>query len=127
MNPVIKWTQRSTAGINVVMIQVNFFKCGGIALSFCTSHKIIDRYTCITFLKAWADTMQGFALVCPSVIPSNSLFPQNPALLEDSTLVMWPSLLCQSRVSDVLVMDVRDGDSSLCVVIANMDRREELI
>lgn len=87
----------STAGINVVMIQVNFFKCGGIALSICTSHKIIDGHTCSTFLKAWADTALGSGIACPSFIPSNCLFPQNPSLPEGLTLFLWSSRFNQSK------------------------------
>ncbi|CAN4091056.1 unnamed protein product [Withania somnifera] len=38
----------------VVMIQVNFFECGGIAIGIYSSHKIIDGHSIISFLKSWA-------------------------------------------------------------------------
>lgn len=86
----------ATARMNVVMIQVNFFECGGIALSICSSHKIIDGHTCTTFMKAWARTAQGSSLAHPSFIAS-SLFPQNCSLPKNSTLILWPKMFNQIK------------------------------
>ncbi|MCL7036330.1 hypothetical protein MKW94_030827 [Papaver nudicaule] len=37
-------------------VQVNMFDCGGMALSVCISHKIMDGCTLITFINSWAAT-----------------------------------------------------------------------
>lgn len=84
-------------GISLVMIQVNF-KCGGMALGMYCCHRIIDGPTCIAFLRAWAETPQGSGTeVIPRFVPCNSLFPQNPSLPKDSTVLMWPSMFNQSK------------------------------
>ncbi|GFY91645.1 hypothetical protein Acr_08g0000410 [Actinidia rufa] len=84
------------AGSNVATVQVNFFKCGGIALTMCTSHKIMDGLTYISFIKLWADTARGLKTECPSFIAS-ALFLQNSSLPKDSSMVMWPSTVNQSK------------------------------
>ncbi|KAF7121324.1 hypothetical protein RHSIM_Rhsim13G0141900 [Rhododendron simsii] len=90
--------QMYPTGISLVMIQVNFFKCGGMALGMYCCHRIIDGHTCITFVRAWAETAQGSGTeVIPRFVPCNSLFPQNPSLPKDSTLLMWPSMFNQSK------------------------------
>ncbi|CAL8098606.1 unnamed protein product [Prunus armeniaca] len=43
----------TTAGASVTNIQVNVFKCGGIAIGLCISHKILDGAALCTFLKSW--------------------------------------------------------------------------
>ncbi|KAK4478245.1 hypothetical protein RD792_017529 [Penstemon davidsonii] len=41
------------------MVQVTVFSCGGIAVGIYTSQKIIDGYSHITFLAAWAAAASG--------------------------------------------------------------------
>lgn len=38
-----------------VIIQVNVFACGGIAISICLSHKVFDGLSLYMFVKTWAD------------------------------------------------------------------------
>ncbi|KAK2997166.1 hypothetical protein RJ639_025200 [Escallonia herrerae] len=75
----------------LVMIQVNFFDCGGVAISLCTSHKLIDGHTYAVFLKAWTETARGSSeKIYPSFI-APSLFPPNPSLAKGSSIIMLPS------------------------------------
>lgn len=39
----------------LLVVQVSFFSCGGIALGICQSHRIADGFSLCTFIKAWAD------------------------------------------------------------------------
>ncbi|XP_037493676.1 vinorine synthase-like [Jatropha curcas] len=81
-------------GIPVAMIQVNVFKCGGIAIGTKTSHKIIDGPTSTSFLKAWAAIARGSGeLVVQPSFTAPSLFPQNHSLPKDTLLAVWPSLV----------------------------------
>lgn len=43
-------------GRNMMAVQLNQFKCGGVALGVCFSHKIADASTAASFLSAWAAT-----------------------------------------------------------------------
>ncbi|KAK2985699.1 hypothetical protein RJ640_011927 [Escallonia rubra] len=71
----------------VVMMQVNFFDCGGIAISICPSHKLIDDHILVKFLKAWAATAHGSSEeVYPSFV-APSLFVQNPLLPKRSSML----------------------------------------
>ncbi|KAI3519245.1 hypothetical protein L1887_08272 [Cichorium endivia] len=48
-----------TRGYHLVLIQVNFFSCGGVAISMSNSHKLIDGRTYSTFLNAWGSSAKG--------------------------------------------------------------------
>ncbi|KAK7839509.1 salutaridinol 7-o-acetyltransferase [Quercus suber] len=50
---------KESAGTYVTNIQVNVFKCGGIAIGVCISHKILDGVALSGFLKAWATIARG--------------------------------------------------------------------
>ncbi|XP_016647014.1 PREDICTED: salutaridinol 7-O-acetyltransferase-like [Prunus mume] len=111
----------TTAGASVTNIQVNVFKCGGIAIGLCISHKILDGAALCTFLKSWTaiahsdsddhqtEDATTYASVASSIIggpnlfAATRLFPTNDELwLRDSSIPMWGSLF------------IKDGKSS-CV------------
>jgi hypothetical protein len=62
---------------SLVLVQANFFACGGLAIGVCISHKAADPVTFSTFIKAWAAA--AFRSVDDStVLPlfnASSLFP----------------------------------------------------
>ncbi|MBA0720490.1 hypothetical protein Golax_008107 [Gossypium laxum] len=86
------------AGTCVTNIQVNKFRCGGMAIGICISHKILDGAALSTFLKAWTATARGCKeAIYPNFI-STSLFPATDDLwLRDSSLVMWGSLFKKGK------------------------------
>ncbi|KAK8546006.1 hypothetical protein V6N13_067246 [Hibiscus sabdariffa] len=43
----------------LVAIQINMFDCGGIAIAFCGSHKLVDATTASAFIKSWAAFNRG--------------------------------------------------------------------
>ncbi|EEF52814.1 Anthranilate N-benzoyltransferase protein, putative [Ricinus communis] len=85
--------ESSGNGIPVAMIQVNVFKCGGVAIGTKTSHKIIDGPTSTAFLKAWAAIARGSGETVEPCFIAPSLFPQNDCLPKDTMLAIWPSLI----------------------------------
>lgn len=73
--------RESSVGNYLVIIQVNIFSCGGIALCTCISHKLSDGATYSLFLKDWTSAARGSSseIVNPSFgVPT--LFPQIPSL-----------------------------------------------
>ncbi|KAI3925845.1 hypothetical protein MKW92_019326 [Papaver armeniacum] len=69
-------------------VQVTMFDCGGIALSICSSHKIIDACTSATFLNSWAATAR-VALNSEIVYPTfdaAAIFPALPPGVQVSSL-----------------------------------------
>ncbi|KAI3896140.1 hypothetical protein MKX03_013607 [Papaver bracteatum] len=69
-------------------VQVTMFDCGGIALSICSSHKIIDGCSSTTFLNSWAATAR-VALNSEIVYPTfdaAAIFPALPSGIQVSTL-----------------------------------------
>ncbi|KAK3001903.1 hypothetical protein RJ639_021639 [Escallonia herrerae] len=79
----------------VVMMQVNFFDCGGIAISICTSHKLIDGHTLVTFLKAWAATARGSSEEAKASSASSGF--KNPSRVMAVTSIIWKCATEASR------------------------------
>lgn len=90
------------AGKSVTNVQINLFECGGIAISLCISHKILDGNGLKIFLKSWAEMANGseeIHNVCPDFVAS-SLFPANEDLwLRDSSMAMWRSMFKKGKSS----------------------------
>ncbi|XP_055833537.1 stemmadenine O-acetyltransferase-like [Solanum dulcamara] len=74
------------AGDCVTNIQMNVFKCGGIAIGLCIAHKVLDGAGLSTFLKNWAGLIQ-----CPNLM-ANYFFPAEDLWLRDTSMTMWSSI-----------------------------------
>ncbi|XP_039035176.1 deacetylvindoline O-acetyltransferase-like [Hibiscus syriacus] len=76
-------------------IQVTVFGCGGIAIAFCGSHKLIDGTTGSAFIKTWASFNRGSngELRNPDVLDAASrLFPPMESIPQDHlslTETLW--------------------------------------
>ncbi|KAM2214373.1 hypothetical protein ACFXTI_021126 [Malus domestica] len=44
----------------VLLVQGNYYECGGMAVGLCLSHKIADAAALSTFIRSWAATGSGF-------------------------------------------------------------------
>ncbi|KAJ4850769.1 hypothetical protein Tsubulata_013817, partial [Turnera subulata] len=38
----------------LVMVQLNMFECGGLAIGVCVSHRVADGLSCFNFIETWA-------------------------------------------------------------------------
>lgn len=89
--------EMSSSRNHVMLMQVNVFDCGGIAIGVSTSHKIFDALTATIFMKAWAATAnEGSSSNDQQIYPDfsmSSLFPQNSSLVYE-----WPLVndICKS-------------------------------
>ncbi|KAK4414289.1 Stemmadenine O-acetyltransferase [Sesamum alatum] len=43
----------------LLMVQINFFECGGVAIGVCMSHLVADSSSLFEFMNAWAATCRG--------------------------------------------------------------------
>ncbi|THG22131.1 hypothetical protein TEA_020847 [Camellia sinensis var. sinensis] len=60
----------------LLLVQVNFFPCGGMAVCVSTSHKIVDGVAFSAFIKAWSCITRGFHdAVVPDFSAASSRFP----------------------------------------------------
>ncbi|KAL6198980.1 hypothetical protein ACLB2K_028768 [Fragaria x ananassa] len=69
--PKLESTDEGETGYVLLNVQVNFFECGGIAIGFNVSHKMIDAFTLSTFVNSWAATSLGFGTSDHTVFPSH--------------------------------------------------------
>ncbi|XP_051129012.1 stemmadenine O-acetyltransferase-like [Andrographis paniculata] len=66
----------------VLMIQVNYFDCGGIAMGVVFWHKLADATTITNFLISWGNANRGSKNgVCPNYI-FQYLFPHRPEFVD---------------------------------------------
>ncbi|KAJ9176250.1 hypothetical protein P3X46_011585 [Hevea brasiliensis] len=59
----------------VAVFQVTYFKCGGLAVAFGSSHKVGDALSQFTFLKSWAAIAHGDTDIAIPSFDTSTLFP----------------------------------------------------
>ncbi|XP_019091453.1 PREDICTED: BAHD acyltransferase At5g47980-like [Camelina sativa] len=77
LEPLVPVEARSREALTwpVLLIQANFFSCGGLVITICTSHKITDATSLAMFIRGWAESSRGLGItLIPSFIASE-LFP----------------------------------------------------
>ncbi|RZC91679.1 hypothetical protein C5167_027742 [Papaver somniferum] len=118
-------------------VQVTMFDCGGIALSICSSHKIIDGCTSTTFLNSWAATAR-VALNSEIVYPTfdaAAIFPALPSGVQVSTLESDDRLEGENVVtkrflfsaSKITALRARIAESRSCNVLSKYPSRSEAV
>ncbi|KAI3745706.1 hypothetical protein L6452_08112 [Arctium lappa] len=85
--------EASGIGARVTNVQVNIFECGGIAIGFCISHKIVDASALYTFLKGWTNMACGAKQVVYPNFTSHSLFPAKDLWLKEASMAVCGSWL----------------------------------
>ncbi|CAL0303062.1 unnamed protein product [Lupinus luteus] len=79
-----------------LLIQVNVFKCGGIAISLCNLHTMLDASSCCAFLKTWSSICKGLPkdeISQPDFSSASSFFPpRNISGVRDGVLNPKPGL-----------------------------------
>ncbi|XP_038688602.1 tabersonine-19-hydroxy-O-acetyltransferase-like [Tripterygium wilfordii] len=61
---------------NLLLIQVNFFECSGMAIGACLVHKIADATTFSIFIKTWASiALESDEVAHPELFAGATLFP----------------------------------------------------
>lgn len=66
----------------LLLVKVTFFKCGGVAIGNCLSHKIGDGCTTSTVINSWAATARGSGKTSENIPEYNaaSFFPPDDSL-----------------------------------------------
>ncbi|XP_030527401.2 BAHD acyltransferase At5g47980-like [Rhodamnia argentea] len=73
----------------LVLVQANFFECGGSAIGLCVMHKVADAEALCTFVNAWAGTATG--AITEAMIPEFRTASMFPPL--DSLANSFPSIV----------------------------------
>ncbi|KAL3638952.1 hypothetical protein CASFOL_016859 [Castilleja foliolosa] len=71
---------------NVAMIQVNYFKCGGVAIGSLFLHKVADGVTVGAFMKSWAENAINLEERLGPDYSAQSFFPQNEEMTRETHL-----------------------------------------
>ncbi|KAI4382503.1 hypothetical protein MLD38_008460 [Melastoma candidum] len=81
---------------DLLLVQVNAFRCGGLALGLLMSHKICDACTMGTFLTSWAKWAHDPATVEPPRLDASTYFPPSPNLAK-LPVVTLPRAKCATK------------------------------
>ncbi|PWA29497.1 hypothetical protein CTI12_AA095500 [Artemisia annua] len=87
----------SSGGARVLHVQVNIFRCGGITIGLCVSHKIVDAAALYTFLKGWANMACGAIEVVYPNLTAPSLFPATSFWMKEKSMDIAKSVLKQGK------------------------------
>ncbi|XP_076910187.1 limonoid 7-O-acetyltransferse-like [Bidens hawaiensis] len=90
---------QSSAVSRVTNVQVNIFKCGGIVVGLCVSHKILDGAALYTFLKGWANMACRSEEVIYPKLTAPLTFPAESSWLRDIFKVSYQTVLKEGKCS----------------------------
>ncbi|XP_074356216.1 limonoid 21-O-acetyltransferse-like [Apium graveolens] len=77
-------------------IQVNFFKCGGIAIGAVFSHKLADGLSYVNFMNSWAAIARGEPNVPSPILDLANLFPPlDMSGLKNRKVVSKKNIVCK--------------------------------
>ncbi|KAI4312959.1 hypothetical protein MLD38_037743 [Melastoma candidum] len=62
----------------VLLLQVTYFKCGGVSLGVGVQHQVADGSSAIHFLNAWSDIARGLQVSVPPFIDRSLLRARDP-------------------------------------------------
>ncbi|ESQ34048.1 hypothetical protein EUTSA_v10009496mg [Eutrema salsugineum] len=62
----------------VLLIQANFFSCGGLVITICISHKITDATSLAMFIRGWAESSRGLGITLIPSFTASDFFPTPP-------------------------------------------------
>ncbi|WJX47048.1 shikimate O-hydroxycinnamoyltransferase [Trifolium repens] len=91
---------------NILVIQINCFACGGLVISVCACHKIIDAATAFNFMNDWAklnreegDSYSKLFLPYDLLYAGNTIFPQgNFPKFPEREFVIDKTIVCKRFV-----------------------------
>ncbi|KAL1563846.1 shikimate O-hydroxycinnamoyltransferase [Salvia divinorum] len=62
----------------LVVLQVTFFKCGGVSLGVGIQHRVADGFSGLHFINTWSDMARGLDMTLPPFIDRTLLMRRNP-------------------------------------------------
>nr|XP_043633930.1 shikimate O-hydroxycinnamoyltransferase-like [Erigeron canadensis] len=62
----------------ILILQVTFFKCGGVSLGVGMHHSVVDAASMFHFINTWSDMARGLDLTIPPFIDPTLLAARNP-------------------------------------------------
>lgn len=106
------------------LTQVNFFECGGLALSLLISHKVADALSFFTFLNAWAAAARGDPGITDPCFNSSELFPPiNISGFQTSSGIVKDNISTRRFVFDAAtIASLREQFADLNNVAATADQ-----
>ncbi|XP_019097249.1 PREDICTED: BAHD acyltransferase At5g47980-like [Camelina sativa] len=77
LEPLVPVEARSREAVTwpVLLIQAYFFRCGGLVITICTSHKITDATSLAMFIRGWAESSRDLGITLIPSFTASEFFP----------------------------------------------------
>ncbi|XP_031480221.1 shikimate O-hydroxycinnamoyltransferase-like [Nymphaea colorata] len=76
--PKVDYQNQDISSYPLLMLQVTFFKCGGVCLGVGMHHLVVDACGFIHFMNSWSDVARGMEVICPPIVERTILRARNP-------------------------------------------------
>ncbi|XP_031480218.1 shikimate O-hydroxycinnamoyltransferase-like [Nymphaea colorata] len=98
--PEVDYQNQDISSYPLLMLQVTFFKCGGVCLGVAFHHTVVDACGFIHFMNSWSDVARGREVTCPTppITERTILRARNPPRPAFEHPVFKPSLASEPIV-----------------------------
>ncbi|KAF3789839.1 Methanol O-anthraniloyltransferase [Nymphaea thermarum] len=96
--PEVDYQNQDISSYPLLMLQVTFFKCGGVGLGVGMHHTVVDAGAAIHFMNSWSDVARGMEVNCPPFIDRTILRARSPPRITFVHLEYMPSTSLEPRV-----------------------------
>ncbi|KAF5806903.1 putative quinate O-hydroxycinnamoyltransferase [Helianthus annuus] len=77
LSPVVDYSL-GIESFPLLLLQVTYFKCGGVSLGFAFDHRVSDGKTFFHFMNTWSDMARGLDITLPPFIDRTLLRARDP-------------------------------------------------
>ncbi|KAL8243518.1 hypothetical protein R6Q59_009776 [Mikania micrantha] len=75
--PVVNYS-RGIQSCPLLIVQVTYFKCGGVSLGVGLHHRVVDGSSAMHFMNTWSDMARGLDITLPPFIDRTLICAQDP-------------------------------------------------
>ncbi|XP_031480220.1 shikimate O-hydroxycinnamoyltransferase-like [Nymphaea colorata] len=76
--PEVDYQNQDISSYPLLMLQVTFFRCGGVCLGVGMHHSVADACAFLHFMNSWSDVARDMEVICPPIIERTILRARNP-------------------------------------------------
>ncbi|EXC27890.1 Hydroxycinnamoyl-Coenzyme A shikimate/quinate hydroxycinnamoyltransferase [Morus notabilis] len=109
----------------IVLVQLTRFSCGGVSISLCISHAVVDGQSLLHFIFEWAAQTRGEPLMFPPFLDRKALRAGIPAAIASHSLEK-PSFNLPSLITEQEEVKEKEKEASLAILRLSKDQVEKL-
>ncbi|KAI4326238.1 hypothetical protein MLD38_031571 [Melastoma candidum] len=108
----------------LLVLQVTYFKCGGVSLGVGMQHHVADGYSGLHFVNAWSDIARGLDVSVPPFIDRTLLRARDPPQPQFNHVEYQPAPALKISPQTLQEQAVKPGSDSTTVSIFKLTREQ---